>query len=326
MIEKCLVTGGCGFIGVNLVRFLKESGAGVRVFDNLSGGSREDLKAVTDFSETTGSNGPAPEDVELIVGDIRDEAAITNAVKGVDAVVHLAAQVDVIESIKDPAFDCDLNVMGLLTVLQAVRKEGVKRFVFASSAAPLGDCEPPNHEEQAPRPLSPYGASKLTGEAYCSAFHGSYGLNSVSLRFSNVYGPYSFKKGSVVALFFRRALAGMPLVVYGDGSQTRDFIHVNDLCQAIVKASGSDAGGEVFQIATGVETSVNDLTSRIKTLVERDTKIKVNVKNEPLRDGEIYRSVSDISKARNMLEFNPSVSLEAGLEETWEWFKKRKAS
>jgi len=323
VVKNWLLTGGCGFIGVNLIRVLKKRGDYVRILDNLSVGSRDDLAAVTDFDEVSTASGPKPGHVELMVGDIRDPKAAAEAVKGVDAVVHLAAQTGVMPSLEDPKFDCEQNIAGILNVLMAARDAGVKRFVMASSSAPLGDQDPPVHEMKVPKPVSPYGASKLAGEAYCSAFFGSYGMNTVCLRFSNAYGPYSFKKGSVVALFFRKALAGEPLIIYGDGGQTRDFIHTDDLCQAIVKGAEGGVGGEVFQVATGVETSVSELTGKIKGLVEDGLGRKVVIEYRPERKGEIKRSVSDIAKARRVLGYEPVVALDDGLKETWEWFRGR---
>jgi UDP-glucose 4-epimerase len=308
-------------VGVNLIRVLKERGDYVRIFDNLSVGSREDLSTVTDFEEVAGSGKVTPGRVELVVGDITDADAAKMAAEGVDAVVHLAAQTGVMPSVEYPLYDCEMNVKGTLNMLMAAREAGVKGFVMASSSAPLGEQEPPVSEDMVPRPLSPYGASKLAGEAYCSAFYGSFGLSTVALRFSNAYGPYSFKKGSVVALFLRKALKGETLTIYGDGGQTRDFIHASDLAQAIIKGAESGRGGEVYQIATGVETTVNELTSGIKRLVERDTDLKVNIQKLPARKGEIVRSVSDITKARNLLGYEPEVRLEDGLEETWAWFR-----
>ena len=320
MPRNWLVTGGCGFIGVNLIRVLKKRGDNVRILDNLSVGSREDLGAVTEFTEITRGGDLKLGRVELMVGDIRDPDIVGRAVHGIDVVVHLAAQTGVIPSMEKPRLDCDTNVIGILNVLLAVRDAGVKSFVFSSSGAPLGDQEPPANESKVPKPLSPYGASKLAGEAYSSAFYGSFDINTVALRFSNAYGPYSFKKGSVIALFFRRALAGEPLVIYGDGTQTRDFIHTDDLCQAIIKGALAEVGGEVFQIATGRETTVLELTEMIKSLIERESGKKVEIIHEPSRKGEIYRNVSDISKARRMLGYEPKVSLEEGLEQTCEWF------
>lgn len=300
-----LITGGCGFIGSNLVDYLLANGWRVRVLDNLSVGSAEAL---------------AGKEVELIVGDIRDYTTVSRAVAGVMGVVHLAAQTGVIPSIENPWLDYDINVGGTLNLLRAAVEHKVQRFVFASSNAPVGEQEPPIDEQKVPRPLSPYGASKLAGEGYCSAFSGSYGLGTVVLRFANVYGPRSTHKSSVVAKFIRRILAAEPLIVYGDGRQTRDFIHVADLCQAIQLALSSDIAGETFQIATGVETSVLELVNLLRTeFPERE----VPVQFEPVRPGEIFRNYSNIDRARRMLGFQPGVNLAEGLAETCRWFRQQ---
>ncbi len=320
-MRSWLITGGCGFIGVNLVKVLKERGDYIRILDNLSIGGREDLSAVTNFKEVSSPGRPSGVIVELMVGDVTDSKAALSSVNGIDTVVHLAAHTGVVPSLENPRFDCEQNVFGTLNMLEASRKSGVDSFVFASSGAPLGDQDMPLDEQKVPRPLSPYGASKLAGEAYCSAYHGSFDLNTVVLRFSNAYGPYSFKKGSVIAEHLRRILFSKPLVVYGDGNQTRDFIHVRDLCQAMVKAGEGSQGGEVFQIATGVETSVNDLVSIIINLAGKDLAEKIEVNHKPVRKGEVLRSVSDITKAQRLLGYKSEVDIEEGIEETWRWFR-----
>jgi UDP-glucose 4-epimerase len=317
---RWLITGGCGFIGVNLVRQLIARGDQVSVLDNLNVGTPDDLRCVAELAEE-GEGERRVNAVKLIVGDVRDADVVDRAVRGANVVVHLAAQTGVMPSIEDPVLGCELNVGGTLNLLMASRNHGVESFVFASSGATLGEQSLPLNEEKVPKPQSPYGASKLAGEAYCQAFHGAFGLPAVSLRFSNVYGPYSFKKGSVVAQFFRSAFAGEPLVVYGDGSQTRDFIHTSDICQAILKASSSDVGGEVFQIATEKETSIQDLAMRVKTLSESHLNQPVDIIHKPRREGEVLRNSSEITKAKTLMNFSPKVELDRGLEETFAWFQ-----
>jgi len=299
-----LVTGGAGFIGVNLLRRLHAEAVRVRVLDDFSTGRREDL-------DTLGA--------ELIEGDIRDGDTVTRALAGVEVVVHLAAHTRVIESIEDPVGSFDVNARGTLTVLEAARRSGaVRRVVFASTGgAILGDAVPPVHEDMPARPLAPYGASKLAGEGYCSAYFGSYGLPTVALRFSNVYGPWSYQKGSVVAAFFRRILAGEPLVIYGDGGQTRDFLFVGDLCEAIVVATRRDVGGRVFHIAAGVETPIGELAERML----RVTGAGVAVEHRPARAGEVRRNCARIDRARALLGFAPATPLDSGLRATWDWFR-----
>lgn len=331
-----LVTGGCGFIGVNLIlRLLKDDEEHrIRVIDNLSVGKREDLEEIQRSEVGGQSSESEPTGIELVVGDIRDRDLAVKACRGMDAVVHLAANTGVIPSIEDPRGDCTTNVLGTLNYLEACRVNpstisrtygagGVKRFVFASSGAPLGEQEPPIHEEMVPSPISPYGASKLCGEAYCSAYHGSYGLNTVVLRFGNVYGPRSSHKGSAVAKFIKHVFAGEPLPIYGDGNQTRDFIYVDDLVDAILLAlERPNVGGEVFQIATHREHTVGEVAEVLNRLAEKHLGRKSEIVYEKERKGEVRRNYSDISKARRALGFEPRWGLEEGLEETFKWFMK----
>jgi len=307
-----LITGGCGFIGSKLVSYIQNrASAKITILDNLSKSNKESIEGL---------------DAELIVGDVRNRDVVDQVVEGKDTVIHLAAQTGVIDSIEDPYKDACVNIEGSLNLLQASVKHGIKRFVFASSAAPLGEQSPPMHEGMVPRPISPYGASKLSVEAYCSAFYGSFDLKTVSLRFSNVYGPGSLNKESVVALFFKRIQEGKPLIIYGDGDQTRDFIYVADICKAIYIAFDHEDGrpdkyfGEVYHVGTGIEASINRLVDMIKKLVERTTDRKVDIRYVPERKGEIKRNYSSIDKFRNITGFEPEFSLEKGLENTWEFF------
>ena len=320
MVMKWLVTGGCGFIGTSLIQsLLSKGGNRIRVVDNLSVGTREDLGRVCTFSE----EGCADAAVELVVGDILDEKLALTAAKDVDVIVHLAANTGVLPSIEDPRGDCQINVLGTLNYLEAARKRQVKRFVFASSGAPLGEQEPPIHENMAPRPLSPYGASKLAGEGYCSAYFGSFGLQTVALRFGNVYGPGSTKKSSVVPKFIKLLMAGEPLPIYGAGTQTRDFIFIEDLIEAILLAvSVPGIGGELFHIATHREHTVLDVANALNDLAEKYLGKRSELIHEAQKDGEIRRNYSDISKARDLLGFIPRYGLTEGLEKTFLWFIK----
>lgn len=322
---KWLITGGCGFIGVNLVARLKRDGRhAVRVIDNLSVGKKEYLQNITPFVEVPCYMSPPDlvhdEPPQLLVGDVRDPKLALIAAEGVDVIVHLAANTGVIPSIEDPRLDYEVNVFGTFNYLEAARLLGVKRFIFASSSALMGEQEPPIHEEKVPHPISPYGASKLAGEGYCSAYHGAYGLKTVSLRFGNVYGPYSFHKNSVIAKFIKQALSGEPLVIYGDGNQSRDFIYVDDLIDAILAAAKLDIGGEIYQIATCRETTVNEITALIKTLIQELLGIEIKVVYVKRRPGEARRVFSDITKAKNRLNWTPRWELRAGLEKTIESF------
>lgn len=304
-----LVTGGAGFIGVNLGRLLRVAGARTVAFDSFVTGRAAD-------AEAAGYD-------EIIEGDIRDADAMTAAARGVDAIVHLAARTGVVDSVEDPRGDAEVNMFGTLNALIAARDAGAGAFVFASSGAPLGSVEPPGHEGLAPRPLSPYGASKLAGEGLCSAFSGSYGIAATALRFTNVYGPYSYHKGSVVALCMKRIMDGEPLVVYGDGDQTRDFLYIDDLCSAVIASIVRRPTGGLYQLGTGTETSVNELMA---LLIDLMSDREVTIVNEPDRRGEIRRAFSDISRARADLGYSPDTPLREGLKTTCDWFRQEYGS
>jgi len=299
---RVLVTGGAGFIGANLVRLLAGEGHVVTALDNFSVGNADYLAGL---------------DLEIVDADILDSAAMGRVVGGHDAVIHLAAQTRVPLSLADPRGDCQLNVIGTLNVLEAARSNNIRRVIFASSNAPLGRQRPPAKEDKAPLPVSPYGASKLAGEAYCLAYHGSWGLQTVALRFANVYGPFSLHKHSVIAEFMSATKAGRSVTIDGDGSQTRDFIYVADLCRAISLALLAKTGGEVFQIATGVETSV----ARLAGLIQHTVDGTMHVVHGPARQGDVKRNYSEIAKARRLLSWHPAVALAEGLKETWRWFR-----
>jgi len=337
---RWLVTGGCGFIGRNLVKNLVEEGGHlIRIVDNLSASTREDLSQVYTFSEldpsvlktqssenstllTADSSLPT---VELIVADILDANLALNVSQGMDVIVHLAANTGVAPSVEDPRADCINNVIGTLNYLEAARQKNIKKFVFASSGAPIGECDPPIHEELAPRPVSPYGASKLSGEGYCSAYYRTFGLKTVALRFGNVYGPLSNHKDSVIAKFIKHAIDGKSLEIYGDGTQTRDFIYIDDLISAIkLCVNAADVGGEIFQIATNRETTVNELIEELLLICSDAGLRNIEVRNSEPRQGDVKRNFSDTSKAKKILHWQSEVSLQEGLERTVQWYLRRK--
>lgn len=319
-MTRWLITGGCGFIGSSLIRRLLRAGNdnSIRIVDNLSVGAPGDLPRAprTCSAEAADWSG-----LELIVGDIGDGALARRAAQGADVIVHLAANTGVLPSIESPMLDCTANVIGTLNYLEAARHARVSRLVFASSGAPAGNQPPPIHEEIAPHPMSPYGASKLAGEGYCSAYWHSYKLETVALRFGNVYGPGSLHKGSVVAKFIRRAMAGEPLEIYGDGQQTRDFIFIDDLLDAIVAAaSRSGVGGEIIQVATGTERTVGEVVEVLARVLREQRGIDVEITYGAERAGEMRRTFADISKARRLLGFEPRYQLPEGLARTVEYF------
>ncbi len=324
MVMRWLITGGCGFLGTSVIKHLaKDGNHSYRILDNLSVGTREDLKEAIDFIEVHSSKDiPVLQNGEcqLIVGDIRDEEITLDVAHNIDAIIHFAANTGVPNSVEDPRLDMECNVIGVFNMLEAARLQKIKRFVFASSGAPAGEVEPPIHEELPPHPVSPYGASKLAGEGYCSSYYKTFGIDTVSLRFGNVYGPGSKHKSSVIAKFIRLALDGKPVEIYGDGSQTRDFIYIDDLVDAVVKAGMTEnIGGETYQIATANETTLNELMAILKPAL-KTKKINLELKYGKKRLGDVMRNYSDTSKAARDLSWNVKTKLSQGIDKTLEWF------
>jgi UDP-glucose 4-epimerase len=298
---RLLVTGGCGFIGSNLVPMLLERGEHVRVLDSFAIAGPERL----------------PAGVEVIEGDVRDAAAVSSAATGVDAVIHLAAAGNVSDSVADPLSNFEVNARGTLLTLQAAVEAGVRRFVFASTGGALiGDAPPPVDETSVPRPISPYGASKLCGEGYCQAFRGSYGLETIALRFANVYGPGSDLKRGAVTTFIKRALAGEPLTIYGDGAATRDFIYVDDLCRGILAALDTSSAQGVLHLASERETTIEELARLVLDAAGADAPIEHVAK----RRGEVERNFAIAKLAGETLGWRAEMSLEDGLAATVKWF------
>jgi UDP-glucose 4-epimerase len=321
-MKNWLITGGCGFIGLALLRRLQdEPDAAVRIVDNLSVGTREELGAVGAFREI-GPDQPGDwSGVGLLVGDILDEGLAVRAAQGADVIVHLAANTGVPASIVAPRQDMQANVVGTFNYLEAARIARCPNFVFASSGATVGECTPPVHEEMPSHPVSPYGASKLAGEGYLSAYHAAYGLAASSLRFGNVYGPGSGHKTSVVAAFLKQAFAGKPLVVHGAGTQTRDFIYIDDIVSAIMAAATTPAAaGQAFQIATNKEHSVLELAEMLMEILAGHGLTGVTATYEQARAGDVRRNFSDTSKAARLLGWRPDYELRKGLELTVKWF------
>ncbi len=314
-MTRVLVTGGCGFIGVNLVSYLLDhSNWAINVLDDLSEGKLEYLERLENYDTDR---------VDFFPGDVRDSTEVATSIEGCQYVVHLAAKTDVISSVNNPFEDADVNIMGTINVLEAALGQDIKRFVFASSAAPLGDQEQPVDESKIPQPLSPYGASKLAGEGYCSAYAGSHGLSTVALRFSNVYGPNSWHKGSVVSLFIKQIIAGRTPVIYGNGKQTRDFVHTHDISNAVYLSLTRDLPStyQLFQLGTGTETSVNQLYAILGKYMEEEGFHVPRAIYAEARAGEIFRSYCDISRAADILGYHPVVDMEEGVARTVDWFR-----
>jgi len=302
--KRVLVTGGAGFVGATLVRQLVERAHAVRVFDNYTTGDAAHLAGV---------------DAEQVEGDIRDAAALDAALHGMDAVIHLAAAGSVIKSIEDPVANFDVNVAGTFRVLDAARRAGVERTVQASTGGALiGDATPPVDEDSLPKPISPYGASKLAGEGYAYAFSQCYGLRTVALRFANVYGPWSARKQGAINLFFNAIHGGQPIVIYGDGSSSRDYTHVDDIARALWLALESDVpGGTVLHVASGVETTVAELADLCRAAAGVPDHPVVH---KPGRPGEVGRNFASYDLANKVLGYAPTIGREEGIASTWRWF------
>jgi UDP-glucose 4-epimerase len=302
-MEKTLVTGGRGFIGANLVRRVGER--------------RHPI--VLDTLERASPTGWSDGDTEFVKGSILEPRVLAEAMKGVESLVHLAAYGSVVESVIDPLANFHTNVWGTFNVLNEAANAGVSRVVMASTGGALiGDATPPVNENSLPKPISPYGASKLCGEAYCHAFAKSRGLGAVCLRFGNVYGPHSAHKKGAVTMFAKALMLDEPIVIYGDGSASRDYIHVDDLCAGIEAALDAPLhGGEVFHLASGRETSVLELANILRNAAGKP---KHPIEFRPIRRGEVARNFATYDLAKRVLGFEPKRRLEEGLAETWQWF------
>jgi UDP-glucose 4-epimerase len=303
---KVLVTGGAGFIGSNIVDAMLQHGHQVAVLDNLSTGKKENLDVGTVFH-------PCDVGDAVAVHDVMEE-------ERPEVVFHLAAEIDVRKSIADICSDAATNVLGTIGVLEATLDNGVRRLVFSSTGGALyGEPECLPVDESAPiLPLSPYGVAKYCAEQYISYFHRARGLETVVLRYSNVYGPRQDPLGEagVVAIFTKKILSGERPVIYGDGRQTRDFVFVGDVVQANLLAMNGPQG--TFNIGTGVETSVNDLVHALEHVVGR----RIEPEYRPARVGEVQRVALRADKAESGLGWKAAVSLEEGLEQTLEWYKR----
>jgi nucleoside-diphosphate-sugar epimerase len=306
-----LVTGGAGFIGSNLVRALLERGDSVRVLDNFATGRRANLEDLAGR-------------IELLDCDLRDGEALRGAVRGVEAVFHQGALPSVARSVGDPFASHDVNATGTLSLLLAAREAGVRRFVFASSSSVYGDTPTlPKSEELPTNPLSPYAVSKLAGELYCRVFYRLYGLETVALRYFNVFGPRQdpgSEYAAVVPKFIVAMSRGEAPLVHGDGTQSRDFSYIDNVVRAnLLAASVPGVGGEVFNVACGRRASLLDLVAALNRILGT----RIEPRFGPARPGDVKHSLADISQARRLLGYEPLVQFEAGLERTVAWFMDR---
>ena len=308
-MARYLVTGGAGFIGSNIAEALVKRGEEVVILDNLSTGYEKNIAHIKN-------------DIIFIRGDIRDAETVRTALTGVDCVLHEAALASVPRSIEDPALITDVNVRGTLVMLEEARLARVKRFVYAASSSAYGDSETlPKVEHMAPKPLSPYAASKLTGEYYCSVYAHVYGLSTLSLRYFNIFGPRQDPKSqyaAVIPIFISHLLAGKQPTIFGDGEQSRDFTYVENVVNANIRASLCErARGETVNIACGTRYTLNELFARMKKTIG----CSIDPRYASPRVGDVKHSQADISAAQKLIGYSIAVSFEEGLRRTIDWHR-----
>ena len=307
-MSNYLVTGGAGFIGSHLTEELLRRGERVRVVDSLITGHRKNLAHLTG--------------IEFQEGDLADLAVAKRAVDGIDYVLHQAAIPSVPRSVEDPITSNRANIDSTLNVLVAARDAGVKRVVYAGSSSAYGNTPTlPKHEDMAPNPLSPYALQKLVGEQYMQMFTALYGLETVTIRYFNVFGPRqdpSSPYSGVISVFAKALLGNIAPTIYGDGEQTRDFTYVANVVDGVLRAvKAPEASGKVVNVATGSRISLNTLFETMRDAVGS----RLDVKYGPVRHGDVKDSLADITRARTLLGYEPSVSLEEGLKKTLDWYR-----
>jgi len=306
------VTGGAGFIGSHLVERLLADGARVRVLDNFSTGARSNLP----FAKAFGRR------LEVVRGDIRQRGVVERATRGVRVVFHQAAMRSVPRSVKDPLGANANNVTGTLHVLEAARRARVARVVYASSSSVYGDRpDLPKREDQSPAPISPYAVSKAAGEQYAAVWTRLFGVETVGLRYFNVFGPRQDPKSeyaAVIPRFILWGLRGKPLEVHGDGAQSRDFTYIDNVVEAnLLAARAASVGGEVFNVGCGERVSLLEIIAKLETILGR----RLTREHRPLRQGDVPHTLADVSKAKRLLGYSPLVPFDEGLQRTVDYFK-----
>src|SRR5512140_1269960 len=313
-MTKILVTGGAGFIGSHIVEELLASGASVRVFDNFSSGKRENLEFKAAALAGT---------LEIAEGDLREAEAVRAAVRGVERIFHLAAFVSVAQSMSEPQDCFDVNVNGTVNLLEAARREGVRKVVLSSSTAVYGDTDRfPTDEDMSLQPLSPYALSKQVNELYARLYTQTFHLPVIALRYFNVYGPRQRPDSDYAAaipIFLRHLVKDEMITIYGDGRQSRDFIFVKDVVRANLMAAQADAAGEAFNVCTGRETTILDLLEELSEVSSLQPKVRFG----DARPGDIYRSLGDPKRACEKLGFQAKTSLAEGLQQTVQWMMRK---
>jgi len=310
-MAQYLITGGAGFIGSNLARFILDKGEEVVVLDNFATGRRENLSAIAGR-------------IELIEGDIRDRGTVDRAVEGCAAVFHQAALGSVPRSMDDPQTSHEVNVNGTIHVLEAARSAGIKRVVYAASSSAYGDqAQSPKHEGMLPQPISPYAAGKTSCEAYLRAYAAAFGMETVCLRYFNVFGPRQDPAGAyaaVIPAFVSRLLRGERPTVYGDGEQSRDFCHIDNVCNANWLAAHAPAeacSGTTVNIACGEQISLNQILSLLRNFLGCD----IEAEYLATRPGDVRHSLADVSLAKAVIGYEPTVFFKDGLKRAIDWYR-----
>lgn len=314
-LEGCraLVTGGAGFVGSHLADALAAKQCSIRLLDNLSTGYMENI------SHLLNSN---PK-VTFVKGDVRDFDLCVEQTKNIDVVFHEAAQINPVTAVEKPFYDFEINAKGTLNMLEASRQNGVKKFIFASTNVYADPKYLPIDENHPIDLLSPYAAAKLSGEAYCIVYARTYGLETVRLRNTNIYGPRQRTKSEsgATAIFMEKAMKNERFTIFGDGTKTRDFVYISDVVNMNMLAAQKDGiGGEVFNVGVGKETSVNELAQLVLKTIDKEDLVPLR---GPPRDADFSRCIADTTKARKMLGYVPQVSLEEGVKKTLEWYKEQ---
>ena len=325
MVRKILITGGNGFIGLKLINYIikKNKNYHIRIIDNLSTSKIDEIKKLNFFIKFNSfkklkSN---KRGIFFCKADILNKNVVSDALKDIDIVVHLAANAGVAKSISDPIFDMANNILGTLNILESVQKNKIKKFIFSSSNAVIGKTNKRINEKTDKSPTNPYGVSKLSCETYINTFSELYKIPSIILRFGNVYGPGSINKTSIIPKFIKKIQKKEICFIYGDGNQTRDFIYIDDLINAIYKSIDLKLKNcEIFQISNGKQTSVKEISEIISNQFFNILKIKPIFKYSKERIGDVKKNYSSIKKANNILKWYPKVDLEDGIKKTITFF------
>jgi len=321
---KILITGGLGFIGSNLLNYLNQKNEvkNIIIIDNFSKANLTNLNKGLKYKYFSSAKlyRKSKSKIVIINADINNEKLADKLTRDVDYVVHLAAESGVDVSLNNPKEAFKINVTSTFNYLEASRVNKVKRFLFASSCAVFGDSKPPHNENLTRKPISPYGSSKLSIETFCESYSNVFNLNTTILRFSNAYGNHSKHKKSVISKFIQNIIENKSLNINGNGEITRDFIHVDDICDAIYKCMRLKKGLQIYHVATGKETSINSLIRLIKNIFKKYNKKNIVVKHKKERVGDIKKNYSSISKIKKEINWKNRISLDNGLKKTIKWY------